>query len=321
MFVLAFAGIPKVGRTHEGVRMSSGRGGSSWARAARDATGRWPGALGSALVVGALALAGCGSSSDGSGSKSASTGGEPAKARSVAVCLDGASPPQESYTASNQPEGSEIDMLSSIASKANLQLKYQKLQFNGLIPALLSKQCDLVSAGLFVKPERTKVVNFVLNSINGQSLMVQKGKDEGITGYNNTLAGKDIGMPSGYATIPVVQKECAKIAKETGKAACKVVQFGNVPDTYNSLKTGKVDVVIDATSSIGYFAANNASAFQLVDAPPVLPSQVGFAVRKDDAALQGSVQKAMDELYSSGEACEILSKWKIPATALPPAKC
>jgi polar amino acid transport system substrate-binding protein len=277
------------------------------------------------LLVGVLCLtAGCGSSDDDAAAGTTSGGSTStaasAAAKTVAVCFDGASPPQEFYDDAHKPIGSEVEMLQQIAAKQGWKLDFQQLQFNGLISALLSKHCDVVSAGLFVKPEREKVIDFVLNSINGQSLMVEKGSKAGITGYNDSLAGKKIGMPAGYATIPIVQKECAKI-KASGKDACSIVQFGNVPDTYNSLKTDKVDTVIDATSSVGYFAAKNADSFQLVNSPPVLPSDVGFGVRKDDTSLRSQLQQGMDDLYSSGAYCKILTKWDIPKTALPQHTC
>jgi polar amino acid transport system substrate-binding protein len=261
--------------------------------------------------------AAAGSTSGGSASTSASAGGAP---KTVAICFDGASPPQEFYDDAHKPIGSEVEMLQQIAAKQSWKLEFQQLQFNGLVSALLSKHCDIVAAGLFVKPEREKVIDFVLNSINGQSLMVEKGSKAGITGYDESLAGKKIGMPAGYATIPIVQKECDKI-KASGKDACSIVQFGNVPDTYNSLKTNKVDTVIDATSSVGYFAAKNGDSFELVDSPPVLPSDVGFGVRKDDPTLRSQLQQGMDDLYASGAYCKILTKWDIPKTALPQHAC
>lgn len=282
-------------------------------------------AMAVALAVCAMAAVGCGSSNDSStgtqqkattGSASATSGAP----KNLTVCFDGAAPPQEFYTPSHQPTGSEVEILAAIASKANYKLKYSQLQFNGLISALLSKHCDIVAAGMFVKPERLKVIDFAVYSINGQSIMVQKGNAAGVTGYDDSLAGKTIGMTAGYATIPVVQKKCAEIGKG-GKKPCKISQFGNATDTYQALKGGKVDAVIDATTAVAYFASQNASTFQLVKTPVFLPSDVGFGVRKTDPALLKTLRQGVDEGYADGSMCKILAKWNIGSTAISPHHC
>jgi len=270
------------------------------------------------LVAGLLFAIGCGSSDSG-GSTTAKSGGARAT-QNLTVCFDGASPPQEYYASAHKPAGSEVEILQAIADTAHYKLTYHQLQFNGLIPALLSKQCDIVAAGMFVKPDRLKVIDFAIYSVNGQTIMVQKGNKVGITGYDGSLAGKTIGMTAGYATIPVVQKKCAEVGAGA-KKPCKVVQFGNPTDTYQALKTGKVDSVIDATTSVAYFTSQNSSTFEIVKTPVLLPSDVGFGVRKGAGALLTSLRTGIDRLYGNGAMCKILTKWNIGATARPPHSC
>ena len=132
-------------------------------------------------------------------------------AKQLVACGEGTFPPVEFFTAGHKAVGSEIDIASNIAAKGGYKLLFHQIAFNGLIPALLAKQCDVIAAGLFYKPERAKVINFAIYSQNGQSIMVKKGNSAGITGLNDSLAGKSIAMVAGYTTIPDVEKACAKI--------------------------------------------------------------------------------------------------------------
>ncbi|MGZ7042699.1 MAG: transporter substrate-binding domain-containing protein, partial [Thermoanaerobaculia bacterium] len=192
--------------------------------------------------------------------------------------------------------------------------------FNGLIPALLAKQCDMIAAGLFYKPARAKVINFAIYSQNGQAIMVRKGNSVGIKGLDDSLAGKKIGMVAGYTTIPAIEAACKKVASH-GKAACSVVQFATSTDIDQALKQSKVDAVVDSATSIGYVIKQHPADFQLVPTKLLQPSRVGFGFRKSDTALLALFKTGVAKLYANGTMCKILNKWSIGSTALPPHHC
>jgi polar amino acid transport system substrate-binding protein len=253
------------------------------------------------------------------GSVSAGAAPSVKAATKVTVCIDGEAPPQESMSGAHKPIGSEIDILRSIAASNKLALSFTQLQFNGLVPALLSKQCDIAAAGLFVKPERLKVIAMVIYSINGQTLMVRKGNEAGITGYNNSLAGHTIGITAGYSVIPPVEAKC-KAVGTNGRKPCSVVTFSSPVDTYQALKAGKVDTVIDATTSEAYFTSKNPTTFEVVKGAPFLTSKVGFGVRKG-SPLVATLTRGVAAMYKNGSMCRILNKWQIGNTASAPHHC
>jgi polar amino acid transport system substrate-binding protein len=268
-----------------------------------------------AIVLGSSALL----SACGSSDPDASAGPSAKASTPLVACADLQQPPIEFYE-DNKPTGFEYDLAAKIASDDGRKLDVRQMQFNGLIPALLSKQCDVVIGGVYKTDERTAVVDFVLHSKDGQTLMVQKGNPHKITGFDSSLSGARLGMTTGYSTIPGVEAVCKKIATE-GSKACSVVLFDSVTNTDLALKTGKVDAVVDSLTSIGYYAKLHGDFEEVTTAEPILSAEVGFAVRKDDAATRTLVQQGVDRLYESGWVCTEKDKWGIGGTALDPHVC
>ena len=56
--------------------------------------------------------------------------------------------------------GFDIDMWKLIADRLDLEYELQPMDFNGLIPALQSGNIDAAIAGMTIKSEREKVVDF-----------------------------------------------------------------------------------------------------------------------------------------------------------------
>src|SRR5207249_5183914 len=163
---------------------------------------------GAVFVLLALAVAGCGGSSNMSSATTAGTttsgGGAsiqaPAAIKSagrLVICSDITYPPEESYKAgTTTPEGSDIDIGKYIAKKMGVTARFDNTGFDGIIAALLAKKCDAIISGMNDTPERRKQVAFVDYLKVGQSFMVKSGNPEHITSIA-TLAGKAASVETG----------------------------------------------------------------------------------------------------------------------------
>ena len=69
-------------------------------------------------------------------------------------------PPQMYLDKNGNPAGYDVMMLKALAKQMKVKLKIQNLDFNGLIPGLVSKKFDMVSVGLSATPERKKAISF-----------------------------------------------------------------------------------------------------------------------------------------------------------------
>jgi polar amino acid transport system substrate-binding protein len=276
-----------------------------------------------AIAVAALVVSACGESDD----KAVTGGGGQSEQFStvtdgtLTTCADMGYPPVEFYQDGHVAAGSEIEMGQEIAKNLGLKYEVRQVQLNGIVPALLSKRCDFISAGLYPTPERAKTINFVYKSQDGQSLLVRKGNPAGIQGFDDTIAGKRLGMIAGYATIDEVKKKCDEVA-QNGAEPCKVVLFSDNAANVSALKAGKVDAVVDSVVAVSYYAHLNENDFEYVDDAELLfKTKVAFGVRKDDPELQAALEDNVERLYKSDYMCKNLAKWGITASALPPYEC
>src|SRR5881397_3053542 len=99
------------------------------------------------LVPGLLALSACGSSSGANGSAGATGAGEPAELKDgvLNVFADGTYVPYEFLDKDGKTmEGMEVEMLDAISKKLGVKIKYQNMQFDGMIPAIANKRADLM---------------------------------------------------------------------------------------------------------------------------------------------------------------------------------
>jgi len=102
---------------------------------------------------------------------------------------------------------------------------------------------------------------------------------------------------------------------KAGKKPITVKTFPKDTDAANALKTGKVDAYFGDAPVVAYYIAQDPTAFDFGGAA-VNPISVGIAVRKADTDLKAAVQSAVTTMYSSGQMCTILAKWKMTPTAL-----
>lgn len=58
------------------------------------------------------------------------------------------------------PAGFDVDSLNWIANKQGFEVKHQPMNWDGIIPALLANQIDMVCSGMSITPERSKMVQF-----------------------------------------------------------------------------------------------------------------------------------------------------------------
>ncbi|WP_449241800.1 transporter substrate-binding domain-containing protein, partial [Desulfovibrio sp.] len=84
-----------------------------------------------------------------------------ASAKKLIVATDTNFPPFEfKDPASGKHTGFDVELWDAIAKKIGAEYDLQPMDFNGIIPGLQSGQIDVGIAGMTIKPERAKVVDF-----------------------------------------------------------------------------------------------------------------------------------------------------------------
>lgn len=93
----------------------------------------------------------------------ASAGLAPVSAQAITeikIGTEGAYPPYNNLNAKKELEGFEIDYMNELCAKMKVKCTWVVQDWDGIIPALLSKKYDVIVAGMNATPERQKKVDF-----------------------------------------------------------------------------------------------------------------------------------------------------------------
>lgn len=255
------------------------------------------GICGAALVAGCLVVAGCGGSSNSQSGDSSSTPSSEAAANYTLVedgkLIIGTSPDYPPFENLEDGEyvGFDIALGKAVAEKLGLEASFTTIQFDGIIPAIVSGgQVDVGISGFSVDPEREKQVDFT---------------DAYYTDDQSICAMKD----SKIQSEEDLNKEGVVIAVQTGTTGedyakenypkATVKGFGNSTDAFAAMQSGKADAVMTNKAVVESMLTSYTDA-QVIKSIAT-GEEYAIAVSKDNPELTKAINEAIEEMQSNGE--------------------
>ncbi len=224
-------------------------------------------------------------------------------------CVDVSYPPEEFYAADGSTaKGSDIDIANEIGKRFGVSTTISNTGFDGIIPALLAKKCDLVISGMNDTPKRALQVDFVDYLKVGQGLLVPAGNPKGIHTLED-LSGKSVAVQLGTTNKDALDAANVKL-KAAGKALIEIKTYQQDTDGFLQLSLGRVDAYSGDSPVVAYYNSKpeNAGKFE-IGGNPIDPAAIGIAVTKDNTALRDAVKAAIDAMYADGTMKAIVAKW------------
>lgn len=213
-------------------------------------------------------------------------------------------PPFEFLNESGQVTGFDMDLAGLVAHKLGMELQVSDMNFDGLIPALMSGKIDLIAAGMTVTDERSKVVQFTdVYYVTPDDYLVKKG-DFHPTSVED-LKGKTVGVQLG--TTPDLYLSSLSGLKE-------VRRYQKTDDVVRDLLLGRLDAAaVDSAVAKDLLAGNKEYGEGVTVAFSDTHNAKGFAlaVSKKNEALFKKVNEALKEVMASPEFEALKKKWKI----------
>ncbi len=224
-------------------------------------------------------------------------------------CVDVSYPPEEFYAADGTTaQGSDVDIATEIGKRFGVTTEIDNTGFDGIIPALTAKKCDLIISGMNDTPERAKQVDFVDYLKVGQGILVPVGNPKNIKTLQD-LSGKTVAVQLGTTNKDALDAENVAL-KAAGKAPIEIQTFQADTDAFQQLALGRVDAFSTDSPVVAYYNAQPANAGKYeVAGTPISPIPIGIAVRKDETALKAAVTAALDAMYADGSMKSIVDKW------------
>ena len=203
------------------------------------------------------------------------------------------------FTQDGKIVGFDIDLWGEIAKDLGLKYEMKSMDFNGLIPALQTKNIDVALAGMTIKDSRKQVIDFSDPYYASGLTALIKADDGKITKVAD-LHGLTIGAKSGTATIDYLKKHFPDATIES---------FPNIDNALLELQSGRVQAVVHDTPEMVYYAGTAGKGVVKVVPEPISSGDfygIGFP---KGSPLVAKVNEDMSKIKSDGRYAVIYKKW------------
>lgn len=254
----------------------------------------------------AFALAAC--SSDDSENSSAPDG--LIDSSTLTVCNDPEYAPMESYANGSSGEivGFDADLAQAIADRWNVKLELSPTAFDGLMPALQSRRCDVLLSALYMSEERLAVADAAPIMNTGPAIVTTTGNESAYSEATD-LCGASIAAQSASANATIIEG-MEDTCEDAGKSAPELTQYPQVSQTVLAVLNGKSDALIETDVAAAYMASQNEGKLVVVDGLFPKDTQFGIFTRKDDD-LTEPVAEAITALREDGTLAELAKKYDL----------
>lgn len=228
-----------------------------------------------------------------------------AQAAPLRVGVEGAYPPFSWKEPDGSLKGFDIDVAYEVCKRLQRECVLVEQEWDGMIPALLSRKFDTIIASMSITEERKKKIDFTDKYYSeGPTLVAKKGS--GLAPSNASLKGKRLGVQR--ATTHQCTAE--KMFPDT-----ELVLYATQEEVFQDLVSGRLDVQLSGTlQTIGGFLEQDAGknfAFlgEMIDDPDCQGPGAGFAVRKKDTVLRDAMSAIIKGMRDDGTYQKINKKY------------
>ena len=227
--------------------------------------------------------------------------------KTVRFGVEGAYPPFSWTDASGEIKGFDIDLAHALCQQMTVKCELVAQDWDGMIPALLSRKYDAIIAAMSITDERRKKVDFTEKYAHIPNRFVAaKGTELALTPAG--MAGKRIGVQRATTT----DRYATEVMEAKG---IEIVRYTSNEEIFMDLAAGRLDGVFADTIPLeqGFLNTPNGAGFAFVGPelkdPKYVGEGAGIAVRKGNEALVSELNSAIDGIRASGEYQKIQAKY------------
>ncbi|WP_320169990.1 transporter substrate-binding domain-containing protein [Maridesulfovibrio sp.] len=198
--------------------------------------------------------------------------------------------------------GFEIDLAREMAKAMGVKFVPVNMEFDGIIPALLTNKIDIITAGMTVNQERNLQINFANPfMVIGQTALVNKKLEGKIKSY------KDLNNPE-YTVVSKLGTTGEQAAKRLLPKA-KYKSFDLETDAALEVLNGKAAAMIyDLPFNAIFMAEQGAGKLFFLDTPFTY-EPLGWGVRKGDPDFINFLNNFLNQIKNDGRYDKLYHKW------------
>ena len=200
--------------------------------------------------------------------------------------------------------GFDTDLAYEFAKRNGLELVVKLVAFEGVVPALIGKQTDMV-VSIYATDQRRQVVNFSdAYWVAGLSFVTLK--DKPAMNSMDDAAGKTIGVLQGGFSQRFLSQNAPKVTLKAYK--------GGPVEILSDLAIGRVDGAFEDRDVAAYYLRTQPGKYQF-GSRLFGEGQYAWAIRKDDPDLLEAANKFLAEAKKDGTIDGLAKKWHIGPAA------
>lgn len=229
--------------------------------------------------IGAALLAGCGGSNS----------------NTIKMITEATFPPYE-FLRGQEIVGIDVEICRAVAEKLGKGFQAETVDFDSVIPAVISGKADLAAAGITVTEDRKKNVDFSIPYVKTGIVVISKKSNP----FKDVaqLKGKKIGVQAGTTSETYVLEQLKQEPDRSRSPA----------EACAALKSGRVEFVI-ADIDPAKNCVKGETDLQLSDF--ITSEEYAIAIRKGQPELLKAINETIAELKQNGK----LAKWVADYTA------
>jgi arginine/ornithine transport system substrate-binding protein len=226
--------------------------------------------------------------------------------KNIRIGVEGAYPPFSSTTPEGKLVGFDIDIAYALCEYMGAQCKLIAQDWDGIIPALLTRKYDAIIASMSITDERKKKVNFS-NKYYQTPAKFAVHKDFIVKVLKGKQWKKKIGVQR--ATIH------DKFATDNFGDNVEILRYGTQDEAYLDMKAGRLDLILADSIAVsdGFLKQKGNEDYQFIGPdftdPKWFGIGAGIAMRKQDTDLAAKFNAAIDGIRANGTYKKIQDKY------------
>ena len=211
------------------------------------------------------------------------------KNKTLKMITEATFPPYE-FLRGQEIVGIDVEICKAVAAKLGRPFSVESVNFDSVIPTVISGKADLAAAGITITEDRKKNVDFSVPYVKTGIVFVYKKATPYAKGPD--AKGKKVGVQSGTTSETFVTEELKQQPERFDSPAAAVA----------ALKAGRVDVVIADIDPAKNCVKGEAD---LALSDFITTEEYAVAIRKGQPELLKTIDETITELKASGQ----LDQW------------
>lgn len=198
--------------------------------------------------------------------------------------------------------GFDVDMTTAMAKAMGVEVEYVNTNWDGIIPALMTKKFDIIASGMTITQGRNLKINFANPYITvGQTILLRKGLEGQITSYeqlNNpkyTVASK-LGTTGEQAVKRMISR-------------AKYLSYETEQEGSMEVISGRIDAFVYDLPFNAIMASSKGKGKIVHLDKPFTFEPLGWAIRKGDPDFLNWLNNFMYQVKNDGTYDEIYARW------------